>query len=158
MEEVVTTVDAMVLTPNKEHENFTDSGDIIESGTPLLGTSKTVQGKRRGKPFSYRLFFTNKNEIIYLNTVSPMRNATEVTLGADGQVSPTKINFRPEEVFSRVKTTGLVLGAIAGYFYAKKKGKTLKKSLPFIIGGGVVGYGVAYMVDKNRKVTVKPSK
>lgn len=157
MMDVITNEEAKILIPNKGHQNFVFSGKKIEEGTKLKGTPKNIEGKRRGEPFTYRLFITDKNEIIYLKSIDPM-NTTEVTLGADSQVSATEVNFKPAEKFSRAKTRGLVIGALAGFAYAKYKKHDLKKVAMYIAVGSIIGYATGYMVDRNRKVTVTESK
>lgn len=154
---VIVNKDSKFLVANSEHKNFTESGEVVEQGTILNGEEKNVLGKRRGEPFSYRLFITKDGKIIYLKNVTPMET-TEVTLGADSSVTPTKINLIPAETFNKVKTTGLVLGGIAGFAYAKYKKHDMKKVAMFIGVGAVVGYFAGYIVDKKRKATVTPSK
>ena len=58
--------DAPVLVPNKEHANFTRTEIVIPAGTKIEGEVKIIKGKRRGEPFTYRLFCTNDNQYIYL--------------------------------------------------------------------------------------------
>jgi len=148
--------DAKCLVPNKDHKNFTESKEIIEKGEPIKGNFKNIQGLRRGKPFTYKLFVTDKNQIIYQKFVEPMET-TEVTLGADSQVSATQVNMRPAEAFSKVKLAGVVVGGAAGYFYARRKKASTKKLAMFIALGALAGYGAGYVIDKQRDVTVKPS-
>lgn len=150
--------DATTLIPNKEHRNFTASGVVIPKGTEVEGEIKNISGQRRGNPFVYRLFLTNKKEFIFLNKIKPNMEATEVTLGADSQVSPTRVNFVPSDTFSKLKIAGLLFGAIGGYMYAKKKGHAKGKMAMFIGVGALTGYGVAYLVDRNRKATFTESK
>ena len=65
--QVLTTEDAKVLVPNKEHQNFTATDLVIPSGTTLKGEVKYVDGMRRGEPFKYKLFKTENSQFIYLN-------------------------------------------------------------------------------------------
>ena len=58
--------DANVLIPNDEHKNFVENGDVIEKNTELVGNKKRITGLRRGKPFTYKLFITKNNQILYL--------------------------------------------------------------------------------------------
>jgi len=148
-----------ILIPNKDHQNFTETKDSLKKGDVIDGTIKHIEGLRRGVPFTYKMFFTDKGQIIYLNKIKPMdeRNPTEVTLGADAQVSPTKINFIPNERFSKSKKTGLVVGAIAGYAYAKYKKHDTKKIAMYIGLGMLAGYAAAYLYD-NKNVGVTESK
>jgi hypothetical protein len=105
------------------------------------------------------MFFTDKGQIIYLNKIKPMdqRNPTEVTLGADAQVSPTRVNFIPNERFGKSKKTGLVVGAIAGFAYAKYKKHDTKKIAMYIGLGMLMGYAAAYLYD-NKNVDITASK
>jgi hypothetical protein len=154
---VVTTQDAPILIPNEDHKNFTMNGVVIPRGVELEGNTKEVQGLRRGKPFTYRLFVTNNKQIIYSNNVKPM-DTTEVTLGADAAQTPTMVNLVPAESFNKLRTTGLVVGAIAGFAWAKYKKHDMKKVAMYIAIGAAVGYGGAYLVDRSRNATVKASK
>jgi hypothetical protein len=154
---VVTIKDAAVLIPNKEHENFTDSGEVIEKNTELKGKSVEIAGLRRGKPFTYKMFVTEDKKIIYLNTIKPMET-TEVTLGADSSQSPTRVNFIPAETFNKLRTTGIVVGGIAGFAWAKYKKHDMKKVAMYIGLGAVIGYFAAYVIDSRKDATVKESK
>ena len=102
---VVTIQDTNILTPNKEHQNFVFTGIVIPSGTILYGTNKIISGLRRGKPFAYKLFVTDKNQIIYQNTIKPMET-TEVTLGADASQTPTISlpTINPQKLHSSIKS------------------------------------------------------
>jgi len=71
--------DATTLIPNKDHRNFTETGVLIPKGTEVEGEIKNISGLRRGKPFVYRLFLTNKKQFIFLNKIKPNMEATEVT-------------------------------------------------------------------------------
>lgn len=154
---VVVNKDSKILIANNEHKNFTETDQILEEGTILNGNAINVKGLRRGEPFTYRLFITPKKEILYLNNITPM-NTTEVMLGADESVSSTKVNLIPAETFSRVKTIGLVAGALAGFAYAKYKKQDMKKVAMWIAAGALVGYAAAYVIDRNRTIDVTPSK
>jgi hypothetical protein len=149
--------DAKVLIPNKEHKNFTETDEVIEEGTEVEGAFKNITGLRRGKPFTYKLFITDKEKILYQKFLTPMET-TEVTLGADAQVSPTQVNMKPAEAFSKVKLGGVVLGGAAAYFYAKRKKMSTRKTAMWIGLGALIGYGAGYVIDKNRDITIKPSK
>ena len=154
---VVVNKDSKFLIANNEHKNFTETDELVEEGTILNGNAINVKGLRRGEPFTYRLFVTPKNEILYLNNITPMET-TEVMLGADDSVSETKINLIPAETFSKVKTIGLVAGGLAGFAYAKYKKQDMKKVAMFIGLGALVGYAAAYAFDGNKKIKVTPSK
>ena len=155
--QVVTSKDAPILIPNKDHKNFTMNGVVIPSGVELEGEKKEVQGLRRGKPFTYRLFITKDNQIIYSNNIKPMAT-TEVTLGADSAQTPTMINFLPAESFNKLRTGGLIVGAIAGFAWAKYKKHDMARIGTFTIVGALIGYAGAYLIDSSRSATVKASK
>jgi hypothetical protein len=145
--------DAKFLIANPEHKNFTETEEKVESGSILEGNNRNVAGLRRGKPFTYRVFITNDNKILYQNNTTPMKT-TEVMLGADA----TTVNLRPAEAFNRVRTYGIVIGAVAGFAYAKYRKHDMKKVAMFMAIGAVAGYAGGYLVDTNRKATVTRSK
>ena len=147
---------AKVLLPNKEHKNFTETDIIIPKDTIVDGEQKMIEGLRRGEPFTYRLFVTNDNKILYLNKVEPM--ATEIMLGVDETKTPTTINLIPAETFSKVKMIGIVAGGVIGYAYAKSKKMDSRKAVYASAIGAIIGYASGYIVDRRRAITVKPSK
>lgn len=149
--------DAKVLVPNKVHQNFTESNDIISKGTIVIGNSKKIKGLRRGEAFSYRVFVLSNGQIIYSNKIKEMNN-TEVTLGADGKTSSTLINFKPAEAFNRTKIIGAVIGLAGGFYYAKKNGKPTNTAIKFALVGGAIGYASAWIIDSRRKVEVTKTK
>lgn len=153
----VTIENAAILIPNPDHKNFVENGEIIEKGTVLEGNESNIQGLRRGQPFTYRLFNTSNNQIIYLKSIKPMET-TEVTLGADSTKTATKVNLIPAETFNKLKLTGLVVGGVAGFLFAKYKKHDMKKAAMYIGVGAAIGYVAAYFIDKKQKATVKPSK
>lgn len=148
---------ANILVPNKEHKNFTESNEFIEANTLLDGNAININGLRRGSPFTYRLFVTDNNKIIYLNKIKPM-NATEVTLGADSSVTPTKVDLIPAELYTKNKFAGVVIGGLAGFAWAKYKKQDMKKVAMYIGIGAVAGYIGGMLLDRKNKVIVKPSK
>ena len=75
----ITVADAPILIPNLEHKNFTDSGEVIEENTIVNGNAKNIEGLRKGKPFTYKLFVTDKNQLIHLNKIKTMET-TEKSL------------------------------------------------------------------------------
>lgn len=150
--------DAIVLIPNKAHQNFVATGKIIEEGNIIEGNYRKINGLRKGKPFTYSLFVTKDKEIIYQKSVTPMQETTEVKLGADAQTSPTTVNMVPAENFSKAKMTGLVVGGLAGFAWAKYKKHDMKKAALYIGIGAVLGYVGGVVFDRNRKVKVQPSK
>lgn len=149
---------ANVLIPNNEHKNFTFSDEKIEGGTVVEGKLTAVNGLRRGEPFTYRLFLTKDNKLIYQKNLKNMAQETEVTLGADAQTSATSINLTPAEHFSKMKLTGVLIGGIAGFAWAKYKKHDLKKVAMYIGVGAALGYGIEYLIDTKRNIVVKPSK
>lgn len=155
--EVLVNKDAKVLIPNEDHRNFNETEKIIPEGTIMKGEYRNVQGLRRGKPFTYRLFIDKDGIILFQNKTTPMRT-TEVMLGADESRTATTVNLRPAEMFSKTKTMGLVLGAVAGFAYAKYKKHDMKDSVKFIAIGAVAGFLGGYVVDANKDVVVTQSK
>ena len=144
--------DVKVLIPNAEHKNFTEGSEVITKGTEVEGNITNVQGLRRGQPFTYRLFTTNKNQIIYLKPIK-MEN-TEVTLGLDAQPSARKVDFIPAEMYSKLKLIGLGAGGFAGYYYGHKKGAAGKKLAMYIGIGAIAGYVTAMVIDNHKKATI----
>lgn len=153
----ITVADAPILIPNLEHKNFTDSGEVIEENTIVNGNAKNIEGLRKGKPFIYKLFVTDKNQLIHLNKIKTMET-TEVTLGADANVTSTKIDMKPAEISNKNKFIGTVVGGIAGFAFAKYKKHDVKKQAMFIAIGAVAGYVAGMLIDKRSKVIVKPAK
>jgi|688.fasta_scaffold55797_11 hypothetical protein len=155
--DAITIQDSKILIPNTEHKNFVETNSIIPKGTEISGDVKVIDGLRRGAPFTYRLFETNNKELLFLKNIEPM-NTREITLGADGQTTPTVVDLLPAESFNRTKKMGLVIGAIAGFGYAKYKKHDMKKVAMYIGVGAVAGYLGAYIFDWSKKVVVTPSK
>ena len=91
---------ANVLIPNLEHKNFTFSDERIEGGSVVEGNLKAVNGLRRGQPFVYRLFLTKDNKLIYQKNLKNMTQATDITLGADSQISATSVNLYGNKVLA----------------------------------------------------------
>jgi hypothetical protein len=153
----ITIQESAILIPNKEHKNFTETSEKIEKGQVIDGQEKYISGLRRGKPFTYKLFVTNDNKIIYLKTIKPMAT-TEVTLGADAAQTPTVVNLRPAEKFDSYKLMGVVIGGLAGFAYCRYKKCDLKKSAMYIGIGAGLGFLSAYLLDDKRKGLITPSK
>ncbi len=149
--------DTNYLIANPDHRNFTESAETVEQDTILKGEPKAIQGLRRGEPFIYRLFITTDGKILYLNNIEPMKTV-EVTLGADAQRTPTTVNLIPAESFTKMKTTALVIGGIAGFAYAKYQKHDMKKVAMFIGVGALIGYVAGYVLDQSRDVVVTESK
>ena len=74
MSEKVTVIkDCKILKANKQHKNFTETKEILKKGTVLSGRNVKIDGKRRGENFTYRIFITDDEKIIYQNCVEPMK-------------------------------------------------------------------------------------
>lgn len=155
--QVLTIEDAPILKPNRDHKNFVESGEVIPIGTTLQGNEKYISGLRRGEAFTYKLFITNDKKIIYLNKIKPMANV-EVTLGADGQVTPTKVDLINAESFSVLNAVMVVVGGISGYMYSKNKNHNSSKLAMYTLVGVGVGYGVSRLIKSNNKVILEKSK
>ena len=155
--EAIVTNNAKVLVPNKEHKNFTETSQVIPKGTTVKGEYKSIAGLRRGKPFSYRVFVTENGEIIYSNNITEMRS-TEVTLGADSSQTPTRIDMLPAETFKATRILVALAGAVGGYYYAKKKGKSSGAAIKYSVVGAIAGYAAVWAFDRTKSVTVKSSK
>jgi hypothetical protein len=157
MEDVIVKETAKVLVPNSEHQNFTETKDTIPEGTTLSGSFKSIQGLRRGKPFSYRVFIDKNGQIIYSNKIKTMK-ATDVYLGADSSATPTMIDMVPAETFKTSRLVGALAGGVGAFMYSKKKGYDKKKTMKYAVVGGLLGYTAMYIFDKTRSVTIATSK
>lgn len=150
---VIVAQDSKILIPNKEHKNFTETNEVIEKGEQIQGEYKLVNGLRRGKPFSYRVFITTDGKILYSNNLTNMQ--TEVTLGADSQMAPVTVNMKPAETFKKARLIGTAIGAIGGFYYAKKTKKTeVKTIMKYSAVGGIIGYLAVWAFDQAKSVTV----
>jgi hypothetical protein len=149
---------APVLVPNVEHKNFTESRNEIPKGRTIEGDFKIISGLRRGQPFDYRVFVTKKNEIIYSKFVKPMAT-TEVTLGADAQVSATKVEMIPTERSTTIKNVvGGATGGIIGFAIAKKQGVNMTKTVIYASIGALAGYLIARQYTKKSGIIVQKAK
>lgn len=155
--QVRTITDANVLKPNFTHKNFVETGEIIPNGTLLEGNERYISGLRRGEAFTYKVFFTNDKKIIYLNKIQPMANV-EVSLGADGQVSPTKVNLINAETFSTLNAVGVVVGGISGFMYSKYKNHSTTQMAIYTLIGVGLGYGASRLIKLNNKINIETSK
>jgi hypothetical protein len=155
MIKAITTCDAAILVPNKEHKNFTDTGKVIPKNTKIIGNPTIIKGLRRGQPFDYKLFITDKNEFIYLKTIQTM-NATEVLLGADASTTPTVVKMPNDSNLGMRPVVGTILGGILGYYYAKKKNPS--KVMMFTVVGGVAGFAAGKYLQGTGVVLFKKSK
>ena len=127
--------DARVLVPNKEHENFTATDIVIPKGNILEGEVQVINGKRRGEPFTYKLFYTTDKQYIHIKKTKPMAT-TQVYLGADAQQTPTIVDVPQRKLF----TTQNIVGAIAGYFIGTYYSNRYGKGRPQFYGlAGAVG-------------------
>lgn len=150
--------DAPVLLPNKEYKNFTQSrNEVIKKDSIVEGEPRIIAGLKKGKPFQFKIFYTKDGKIIDFNKIQAMEK-TEVVLNAEGEEKSgldALVNLKPGEMFNKTKLIGLCVGAAAGFLYCKHKGHSTKKCILYAIGGGVVGYGVAFFATYNHKGTVK---
>lgn len=153
---VVTCSDVPVLIPNEQHKNFTESDVIIPKGTTLTGEFKAIKGLRKSEPFTYRLFYTNKDQIIYTKNIKPVTmERTEVTLSAEGQEKPSAIINIPKNYFDKNAMYGAILGAAAGFGFAHYKQKSVKQKLLFTCLGAVAGIVAVKVIVKAKAITVK---
>lgn len=149
---------APILIPNAEHKNFTESRFDIPKGKTITGEFKIISGLRRGKPFDYRVFITDREQIIYSKYVKPMAT-TEVTLGADAQVQPTKVEFTPAERSTTIKNViGGATGGIIGYAMAKKQGANNTRTIIYASIGALAGYLIAKQFTKKKGIVVQTAK
>ena len=59
--EVTVIRDSKYLIPNAQHQNFTESNDVVGEGVLLKGNFANIEGLRRGEPFTYKLFINMIN-------------------------------------------------------------------------------------------------
>jgi hypothetical protein len=149
------TEDVRVLKPNEDHKNFTETDIVIPSGTEIKGKAVNVNGLRRGKPFTYRLFVTDNQEYIHLNKIKPMAT-TQVYLSADAAQTPTVVNVPTgKELISVPTVVGAVAGGYLGDLYARKKGGPRQLMM---VGGALLGFFIGRLYAQRRAVRFKPSK
>jgi len=147
--------DAPVLIPNKEHQNFTRNGEIIPKGEVVEGELKVIKGKRRGEPFNYELFYTNKNQFIHQKKVKPMPT-TQVYLSADAQQSPTIVDVPQEKIMTTANIIGAVGGYLVGNWYSRKYGKGNPRY--YGLAGAVGGVLVARYITQKGTIKFVKSK
>lgn len=123
--------DANVLIPNPEHQNFTATAEVIKKDTEITGEPKNIKGLRKGEPFTYKLFLTNDNKLIYLKKIKPM----ETQSGADSTI----VNLK-QTMLAKPAILGAVGGALAGFAWAKYKKHETKKIAIYALIGGVAGF------------------
>lgn len=162
--EVEVIEDAQILIPNNQHQNFTESGNVISKGTILLGDVTLIKGKRRGEGFTYKLFKTKNNQLIYLKKIKPMQ-VTEVTLGADSNTAtntvttPTLISVPSgKKLLTKNVIMGTLIGAGAGFGWSKYKKLDKKSTMTYAVIGAIIGFGVSKYVEKRKAIVVKASK
>src|ERR1035437_9598666 len=154
----IVTQDAHILTPNKEHQNFTTTNEILEAETKIEGRPTIVKGLRKGQPFDYKLFLTDKKQYIRLNKIKP-KEVTEVTLGADAAQSPTVVTLpAAKHFFNKGDLIGVGIGAAVGFGYAKYKKLEHKKIAIYALIGGAIGFFVGKYVEKRKAIAVATSK
>lgn len=148
--------DAPVLAVNTEHKNFTATGEVIPQGSVVYGRVFNIDGLRKGQPFKYRVFITNDKKIIHLNKIKPMK-VTEVTLGADSKQSPTVVDMaRPKNNFTKFTVGGALIGAGAGWYYAKKmRNLDNKKVTLWVAGLAIAGFFAGRMIESRKAVVIK---
>ena len=113
---------ATILAPNRLHQNFTATENYLQKGKELKGEYITINGRRRGSEFDYRLFRTEKGNLIYAKNVKPINTETmtEVNLGVDGRPTPTKIKMPNDKKYDNAHIYAAVLGTLGGFALAKK--------------------------------------
>ena len=150
--------DAPILTPNVTHQNFTETADYLVRGTEVSGDWKEINGLRRGKPFTYKVFITDNDEVIYSKYVKPM-GTTEITMGADSQVSATKVEMvNSERKTTIIRAASSVAGALIAYTYAKKRGMEKNKTYLMAGAGALAGFLISRQFTKNTGIVVQKSK
>jgi hypothetical protein len=156
---VVVVKDSPILIPNPTHRNFTHAGSMVEKDTIVKGQPKSVQGLRQGRPHIYKFFITEDGHLLHIKNVKPYKMITEVKLGADAQVTPTKVNMTAASSKASKKYIGAIAGAIAGFGLAKYKKHDKKKQIMFSVVGGLAGFGIGYYLEGGAsRVKVNPSK
>lgn len=135
--EVKLVKDAVVLTPNLRHKNFTYTDKVIPAGTILQGETKLINGLRRGEPFTYKVFITKDNQFIYNNTIEPM--ATEVIMNADGE--RTVVLSKSQPANSNKALMYAATAGVAAYFISSKGlNNDQNKSLMIAGATALIGY------------------
>ncbi len=151
------TEDTKVLIPNAEHKNFTAGSEIIEAETIIEGQPRNILGLRKGEPFTYRLFYTNDNKIIYIKKIKPMEK-TEVVLGADATQTATVVSLPNQSNLGKRPIIGAAVGAVAAFAWAKYKKHDHKKAALYAVVGAVVGFVAGKYLQSHNPITAKASK
>ncbi len=148
---------AELLIPNPAHKSFSGSNTFLNAGQEIEGEPTVVEGNRRGRPFSYKLFKTNDNKYIFLNKIKiDDMKTTDVKLGADGQTTPTVINTRAH--FKYAPALGALTGAFIAWRYSKKHQHTTAKMAMWIGVAGLAGYGVGKFIVNQDGLGITKSK
>ena len=153
--------DSQVLMPNLKHKNFNKTPEIIKEGTLVTGSPKELGGIRKGQPFTYYLLEIAPSKLIFLKNVKQLNtkkmDTREVTLGADG--NPTSVVKIPDNSFAVKAHIWLAIGgAAAGFFYARKKGKSMKSQIIHAVVAGGAGYVIGKVIVRKKAVKVEPTK
>jgi hypothetical protein len=153
----IVTENAKTLIPNKEHKNFTESRTIIPEGTSINGELVEIKGMRKGEPFTYKLFkIKDLNSYLYQNQIKPnTMEKTEVTLGADAQVKPTKVNVPSNKDSNMAHVIGAVVGTASGFAFAKYRKVEGNAKYVYMGVGALAGFFVARMIVKRQAVVVQ---
>lgn len=153
METLKTLSDAPILIPNHSHHNFTQTDEFIPMGKEIEGRKMIVNGKRRGEPFTYRMFQIDKEKFIYLNKVKENNmEATEIKLGVSGEQTQGTVVTLPSKLNNTTLITMAALG-LGAVYYSNKKGYDFKKKV-IIAGLAVVaGYFIGNKINDS-KITI----
>ena len=151
---------ATILAPNRLHQNFTATENYLQKGKELKGEYITINGRRRGSEFDYRLFRTEKGNLIYAKNVKPINTETmtEVNLGVDGRPTPTKIKMPNDKKYDNAHIYAAVLGTLGGFALAKKMKKSKKQLYMYAIGGAIAGYVSGKLLTGKPVIDVSISK
>ena len=145
MNEVIVVEDTAILLPNNEHRNFTETDKMISKGTILKGDFKNIEGLRRGKPFTYRIFQDKDGIIMYA------KNLHEKKENMNGNDST--ITLPSEKKLSTNYALYSVVAGVLGFAIAKKMGKSGKTAFIVASISAVGGYMIAKQVNKSQAIT-----
>lgn len=145
MNEVIVVEDTAILLPNNEHRNFTETDKMISKGTILKGDFKNIEGLRRGKPFTYRIFQDKDGIIMYA------KNLHENKENMNGNDST--ITLPSEKKLSTNYALYSVVAGVLGFGIAKKMGKSGKTAFIVASISAVGGYMIAKQVNKSQAIT-----
>ena len=142
---------AEILVPNPAHKSLSGTNTFIEEGSELEGNVSIIAAKRKGKPFDYRTFKTDKNQYIYLNKVK----LNDMNSNADAQVKTTDIDTKSRGIIHYAQWAGAVAGGLILHKIAKKKGKTGRTLWIWTAVGVAAGYGAGKFIQRQQGVLVK---